>query len=519
MSLSPVVQALVGVFAERGHTSRESGRFAVSRTVSALATIYEKARNAVEFRADHLVRRASIERIIKRRLMFDTVTASLAENLVTELLWARYIDSSLINDEKLHELQKIIDRYIAVRPHIESTSGLKWDTLVGLLSSEIEESLVPAHKREALNDFVYQAIRPTIRMDHFDERLVNMITYIAVERAFAHADDQIITYHLLKNVLPEWFDPKTNHNIEVKTFVETTQLIRGALKHPNGDELFRFVRRQMPPYFLLRDFFSETNGEAETIIADEHKFEQKLAEIATKRYQETGKKVRTAVVRSFIYIFLTKMVFAMALELPMDLFITKKIDYLPLSINMFFPPLFMALIAGFITVPGADNTRRLIDRIFTIVYHFDDLKNEKNIFTAVSLNTRPILTAIFTIIYLVTFVLSFGLIMFILGKLHFNISSQIIFVFFVTLVSFFAYRIKQSAKEYEMVDRQGFLGPVFDLFFLPVLRAGHLLSSEIAKINVFIFLFDFILEAPLKVIFEVAEEWIRFIRAKKEEII
>ena len=132
---------------------------------------------------------------------------------------------------------------------------------------------------------------------------------------------------------------------------------------------------------------------------------------------------------------------------------------------------------------------------------------------------RPILTAIFSVFYLATFLLSFGLIAYVLTALHFNIASQIIFVFFVTLVSFFAYRIRTSAKEYEMVDREGFISPLVDFFFLPILRVGHWLSREIAKINIFIFLFDFILEAPLKVIFEVAEEWIRFIRTKKEEIV
>lgn len=129
------------------------------------------------------------------------------------------------------------------------------------------------------------------------------------------------------------------------------------------------------------------------------------------------------------------------------------------------------------------------------------------------------LTAVFSLVYLVTFAISFALINYVLGLLHFNVVSRIIFVFFVALVSFFAYRIKQSAKEYEMVERQGFLDPLVDFILLPVVRAGHFLSAEIAKINIFIFLFDFILEAPLKVIFEVAEEWIRFIRTKKEEIV
>jgi hypothetical protein len=117
------------------------------------------------------------------------------------------------------------------------------------------------------------------------------------------------------------------------------------------------------------------------------------------------------------------------------------------------------------------------------------------------------------------FIISFGFIIFILTSLRFNIASQTIFVFFVALVTLFAYRIRQSAKEYEMIEKQGILEPLIDFFFLPILWAGDVLSKEIAKINIFIFIFDFILEAPLKVIFEVIEEWIRFIRTKKEEII
>ena len=154
-----------------------------------------------------------------------------------------------------------------------------------------------------------------------------------------------------------------------------------------------------------------------------------------------------------------------------------------------------------------------------ILYHFDDYTRENDPYTPKKAVRRPILSAVFTLFYIGTFLLTFGAISFALTQLHFNIASQAIFVFFITLVSFFAYRIRQSAKEYEIESRQGILEPVVDFFFLPVLRAGHLLSREIAKLNVFIFLFDFILEAPLKVIFEVVEEWIRFIRIKKEEII
>ncbi len=524
MNVSQTVEALIRIFEEEQSASKEGAHFTVSRTVSTLAVLYEKARNAVEFRAEHLVRRAAIERILKRRFIISGGGSETAESLVTELLWARYIDSSFIDDEKVAEIQHIIHRYALVKYELYASASvydsIPWDTMMGFASSEIEETIVSARKREALNDFLYQAIRPKISIPTSDERTVNMQAYIAVERAFAQADDALIGYHVLKIIQPAWFTQESQDiKKDIPLLIQNIHLIQSSLRDPVGEALYRYVRRQTPAFLLIRDFFLEVNGQARTLIEDTQKFEQKLAELAAKRYQEIGAKVRRSVVRSFIYIFLTKMVFALALEAPFDLFIAKKIAYIPLTINTLFPPVLLFMVAGLFSVPGSENTRKLIERISKIIYHFNELQKEHDIFTPKTHERRPVLTAVFSIIYLVTFLIVFGLISFLLTKLHFNIASQIIFVFFVTLVSFFAYRIRQSAKEYDMGDRQGFLEPLFDFFFLPVLRAGHVLSREIARLNVLIFFFDFILEAPLKVIFEVVEEWIRFIRTKKEEIV
>ncbi len=524
MEVSPVVQALFTSFEDETQQTHETAHISVSKTVSILARIYEKARNAVEFRAEHLVRRAAIERILKRRIMLNGGSESIAENLVLELLWAKYIDSGLIGDVKVQEIHTIIARYLQLKSNVfgnESLhSGIPWETILGLASSEIEDALVSAKKREALNNFFYQAIRPKIILPDADERYVNMQTYISVERIYAQSDDALVAYELMKLIEPTWFG-LTSDKIgdETQLFFNNLRLVGNALKDPIGEPLNRFVRIHTPPFLLLRDFFLEFGPKAREITQNAEDFEHKLSELASRRYHEIGAKVQRAVVRSIIYIFLTKMVFAFALEAPVDIFITKRVEYLALAINAIFPPILLYLVAGFVTVPGADNTQRLIERIKTVIFHFDTLKDEKDVFNHKPVNKRPLLTTIFSMFYLVTFLVSFGFISFILTKLHFNIASQIIFVFFVTLVSFFAYRIKVSAKEYEMTDHQGFLGPIIDFFFLPILRVGHVLSREIAKINIFIFFFDFILEAPLKVIFEVVEEWIRFIRTKKDEII
>ncbi|MBI5619463.1 hypothetical protein HY950_00695 [Candidatus Gottesmanbacteria bacterium] len=523
MELSPVVQALIAAFEEPKPQGREGVHPTVSGTVSLLAVLYEKARNAVEFRAEHLVRRAAIERILKRRIMINGGSNTVAENLILELLWAKYIDSSLVDDAKIADIQAIINRYLSIRHKVfdagTKPAGITWETLMGLASSEIEETMASARKREALTDFFYQAIRPKITIPGADDRLINIQTYIAIERAYNGADEALIVFHLSKMVQPDWFTQKSDPSPLVPSFLQNLASVQQSLRDPLGEPLSRYIRRHTPPFLLIRDFFLEVGDKARGVMEKPEDFDAKLAELASRRYREIGTKVRRAIVRSIIYIFLTKMLFALALEAPFDLYVAKRVSYVSLAINTLFPPILLFLVAGFISVPGADNTRRLIERIKKIIYRFDELKAENDVFAPGGQNRRPILTTVFSVFYLATFLISFGLISFLLTKLRFNIASQIIFVFFVTLVSFFAYRIRAAAREYEMVERQGFLAPVMDFFFLPILRVGHVLSREIAKINIFIFLFDFILEAPLKVIFEVAEEWIRFVRTKKEEII
>ena len=59
---------------------------------------------------------------------------------------------------------------------------------------------------------------------------------------------------------------------------------------------------------------------------------------------------------------------------------------------------------------------------------------------------------------------------------------------------------------------------LMDFLFLPFIKVGQWISIQITYLNVLTFIFDFIIEAPLKAFLEVTEEWIHFIRLKKEEI-
>jgi hypothetical protein len=53
---------------------------------------------------------------------------------------------------------------------------------------------------------------------------------------------------------------------------------------------------------------------------------------------------------------------------------------------------------------------------------------------------------------------------------------------------------------------------------MPFVRIGKWMSVNFSRVNVFIFLFDVIIEAPFKVVVRFIQQWAGFIRRQKEEI-
>ncbi len=189
-------------------------------------------------------------------------------------------------------------------------------------------------------------------------------------------------------------------------------------------------------------------------------------------------------------------------------------------VNAVLPPLIMLAVILVTHPPGAQNTVKIYERIIEII------NADSGYETSVGLNTksfsakrRPALIFAFTMFYILTFVVTFGIMYKVLSLVHFNILSQAIFVLFVSMVTFFAYRIRQTAKEYRLQEKEHFIRPLFDFFFMPILSLGKLLSQSVSRLNFFTAIFDFIIEAPFKLIVEVVEEWVKFVRQKRDEIV
>ncbi len=505
----------------------EFSRISVSQTVSFLAILYEKLRNAVEYREEHLIRRAAIERIVKRRLSLNPQGQGEAENIIRELLWARYFPNESLSSYDVRQVQEIIDKYLYVRGLVINGRGDKIkfylsQFLLDLLTSEIEEKLSPqkANQISLFSFFIYQVLRKKIKIKGVSQSQQDAYFYVAVEKAFAKSDLSYLRYHLFSLFYKPISKYKTANLKKISTnLVDNFKKIDQIINNPYSDKLIKFVKKQIPPFLILFEIIKKNINNSEKILSKKNRLWNQLEFVCRQKYDQTRDRLKQTAIRSLIYIFLTKMVFAIILEYPLSLFFFNEVNFFSIGINTLFPPILMLLIVGFVKIPGEDNTKRIYGRVIDIVNHDPSFEENVSLITKKPLVRRPVLIFGFTIFYALTFVITLSLIYAVLNLMKFNIISQAIFFFFVSVVTFFGYRVRQIAKEYRLEYKQSFFTPFIDFFFMPILSIGKFLSNEIAKLNFFIIIFDFLIEAPFKLIFEIVEEWISFVRARKEEII
>jgi len=486
-----------------------------TKAASALAIAYESARNAVEFRAEHLVRQAAIARILKRRLFLNQKSQNLALHLIKELIWARYLKPDSISASKVGQLASIIDKYRIILADLKGNSRLQTQVLE-VAACEIEERLVFDPIPQIISNYLFLTLSERLDFEESDPKIKSIQIYIAVERGFGKNGESLITYKLLKTLLPEWFKTNVNPELLKEKFFETLDFINIQLDYPLAEVLRKEVVSQSPPFNLIREMIDSYEEEFLDLVSDQETLEKSLLETLDELYKRTRDKLSRASVRSIIYIFLTKMIIALILELPLDLFLGR-VNYLALGVNLGFPPLLMFLLNLDVSLPGEENNQKMVELVEE--YFYSSRKPEPKL---ISINSRKETTdKLFLTLYALMFLVGFGGIIWLLSRLGFNFVSQIIFLFFLSVVSFFAYRVRDIAKDFDLNvgERESFISSLKDFIFLPFIKVGQWLSVQIASINVLSFVLDFVIEAPLKAILDVVEDWIHFVKTKKEEIV
>src|SRR3989344_1653483 len=411
--LSPYTSALINTISsiKKDTKPHDASFITVSQTVSFFAFLYEKVRNAVEFREEHLIRRAAIERILKRRLVLNPDGRGEGENLTRELLWARYLTHSSITQKEVVLIQTIIDHYIFLKKKI--VSGRPYNTrilflryLMDFLTCEIEEELHKdeTQKKSAYLYFFYQVLKNKISIKKIPDGIKDTFFYIACESGFAKNDTAYTRYHLFRLSHQSLIESSFSHlEALASNFPEISHHIGKTIYNEFQLKLSQFTRKQVASFRILFAVIDRNPVALNSILTSKKELWKKVDFICREKYHETSKKLRRAAVRSVIYIFLTKMLFILLLEYPLSLYFYKEALIAPLVVNALFPPILMTMVVSVVTVPSEKNTRNIYNRIIDILNKDPSFETTKTLITHQTTTRRPLLIFGFTVFYLFTF--------------------------------------------------------------------------------------------------------------------
>ncbi len=534
----PVKRLFRAVYTHKKGSKDDSGvaRINVSALISKMAFYYEKIRNSVDYKEDHLLRKNAILRILKRQIVIEGAVSlkgldarDIADHLITELIRAGYLPNDSLPETKIDEIGQVIDRYLKLRyysqrslreQHAEERSEtVAW--IIAIAASEIEERLVENPVDKVVIDYMYDTLTRNVVLpadsEYAEDKDIQI--YLSVHRRFLKYDEDMLGFILFKFYNADWMTPD-DAAIEALAadISQLRQVIKKQLLHPLASQLDRLSSRYTVFFSVLIDVIAEDpEGVYESFRSDPKSFSRRIKQACAKRYGAARSKLWRAAIRSIIYIFLTKSIFVILLEVPAIKFFGESINYGALATNIIFPALLLFLAVFFTRFPGDANTALITQGIEEITFA------EKGRNEPYKLGKRVkrgfVINAIFGILYAITFFLSFGFVVWALEKIHFNWVSTTIFLFFLAFVSFFSIRIRRNAKELLIQPPKENIFSLFaDFFYVPIVAAGKWLSEKFSNINVFVFILDFIIEAPFKIFVEIAEEWTKYVKERKDEI-
>ncbi len=500
-----------------------------------VAAFYEQIRTIVDWKEEHLMRRSAIIRKLKRKF-FELEASSykgtedVAESLILELIRGGLFPNDKIEESKIKDVQDIISKYIFIlKNNPESKQGKSgmqfYNWLIEVAACEVEEALAPAIKEMALIDFMYNEMRVKIKVSDklFSSGLlnkddVNTQIYIAVCQSLFKLDKPIISYNLLKNYYQGWkkADQALIYKISANIFKDW-QKMENDLAHPLANKFYNICEKYDTPYLLMGDVLASNNlSDIGQKIIDPGALESFIRSAYAKRLVTLKSRISRAAIYSTVSIFITKVLSLVLLEVLIEEALGGKINMAVLAGDVLIPTGLMFAMVSLIKRPSKKNINIVVVETMKIAY-----KNENADIYEIKMKKKrgATINAILAFAYVFCTFITFGAIYMFFSSLGFPVTSIVIDIVFIALILFAGTAVQKRAQELTMEDeKEGFLGFVSDMFFLPMQGLGKWMSTKWKKYNAFAAIFNAIIDTPFSVLVEFIEKWRHFIKEQKEEI-
>lgn len=492
----------------------------IEETGESMALLYEKVRNLIEYKDDHLIKRNAIERILKRNLLIELRREDFTEQFLEELAMSGYLEKGKTGEELKAKITRILAKYQKATRTISGYEAKRW--LVGMASCEVEESLFPSPARFALVRAMYDTVKEKIEIKgakKAKESEKNIQIFLAVVRSIAKPDNAMLNFVLFKLYLPEWFREDIREKELARMLSGLPGLIRsirGKISSPISVKIGVALRKYAVYFNIFYEAAFNNISKIEKIVGNPESLNFAVQMAASEVYDREMRKFWKRVRRSLVFLVITKIVLAVAVEYPFDLYVVGRVNMVPIVINLFLPPLYLVILSMTIRRPSEQNSILIAKGVEEIAYG----REEKPIAEIRLQEIETFSDWTLNLFFVLTYGISFGLAVWILNILRFNWLGILIFLFLFSVINFFNALVRQPVRELLVArEKEGMIGMLIDTLSMPFVRIGKWMSINFSRVNVFIFLFDVIIEAPFKVVVRFIREWAGFIRRKKEEMI
>jgi len=508
----------------------------VDEVAKKIAAFYEHIRTLVDWKEEHLMRRAAIIRKLKRKF-FDmelnnfAETTDVAESFVLELIRGGHFPNDRIEESKIVDVQKVIDKYVFVlKNNPENKQGKAgihfYNWLLEVAACEIEEVLSPSTKEFALIDYMCDSMRQRIRVSDkiieaglLKKEDVEVQIYIATCLALFKFDPPMIAYSLIKFKYPGWqrCESEVISAISQNAF-KIWQETEKDLENPIGVKFHAICEKYDTPYLLMGDILSINDPtEIGKEIEDPTLFEGAVKNAYSKRLKTLKTRISRAAIYSTVSIFLTKVLTLGVLMVLIEKAMGNEISLPLLAADVLIPTLLMFLIVVNVKKPSKNNLNIVTLEAMKIAY---DDNNTHDTYEIKMARKKSYGVKVFlSLFYVLSAFITFGAIYYILNYFNFSLLSIFIDIIFIALILFAGTAVAKRAQELTMEDaKEGFWVFVSDIFFLPIQGLGKWLSNKWKRYNFFTSFFNALIDMPFSAFVDFLEKWRYFIKEKKEEI-
>ncbi len=505
---------------------KEEKTIHVDEVASRVAAFYEKIRGIIDWKEEHLLKRATAERSLKRKIFsqIDPVNGSLknlslkSEPLVLELIRGGHFPNDKIPYYKIEQVQGVLNRYVFILANSPSKAKKSkiqlYNWLCSIIACEVEEILTPSPKERGLINYMFSVMKKRVYLQDgvinfkpIKEEDKDTQLYIAIQRALFKLDNPIISYHLFKYKYHNWKKEDLAKNIYL-----IQEEIEKILEHELKDSFYQVCQKYNTPFLLIGDILDKKKD----TFNQPEEVEKGLKTAYNERLKTLKKRLSRAAIYSTTSIFLSNIIALLAIEQPITRLMGIGFPLIAIAIDILVPTFLMVLLVATIKPPPEGNAEKVLIESMKIIYE----SNNPPLYEVKIAPKRSVfMKSTITLLYSLFFLIFLTLIIAGLYMINFPPLSYFIFIIFLSLIAFSGMKIRSNAKELHMTEeRESALYLLLDPFALPIIQLGKWLTGRWKKYNVISVAFSALIDMPFLSFVRFLEQWRYFLKEQKDKI-